>query len=165
MTASNGRTLIADPHIPWDGPFPYTYFGQRLVACGCPAVDSAAPSSTVHDEYFDVMAVSRSDEETRLTRGAWDALRKAETRLLADFFMYEAGPVDLDSAIASLAAQPLPVLLPDFIDLATGVDVRPISSPAPQEPRPAPPALQPPGPVVIDVGALAVDLIALTERL
>jgi hypothetical protein len=110
-----GRLLLKDPHLPWEGDFPYERLNRRLQEAGHPGLTPSSTSKEIQDALFDLMATGAVSTEDRL---AWDELRLPERRLVLDFFMYafEAGGESIWSD--GVWDLPLPLQMPDFRKLA-----------------------------------------------
>jgi hypothetical protein len=157
-------SFVKDPHLPWDGPFPYEYLAARLNALGCAPIDAGSSADIIKDVLFDLMAGNPDREEARMLRAAWDELRQPQRRLLVDFFMYEIPELDLERVVADLRALDLPVVLPNFTQLADvaahpEVLVPTVALGGPPAAAEAPPASLP----TIDIGQARADLLVFLE--
>ncbi len=167
MDKSDNEKLLNDPEMPWDAGCPYEYLNARLQAAGHPGIGPESSAKDIKDALFDLMATGRPSQQDRV---AWDELRLLDRRLLVDFFLYRAealDPTDLDSLLRD---RPVPLELPDFLQLA---DVTPdltkaLEIPDAFDPGPKPVTvpiepskdLAPP----LDFGPLLPDLKTLLEE-
>jgi hypothetical protein len=120
VTKSNeeSRTiLIKDPDLPWPNEFPYDRLSKSLREKGHAGLDSSSPLQQIKDSLWELMGHGPVDRESR---EAWDNLRKVESRLPIDFLMYSLECGDGDLASEALWELPMPLLMPDFCDLADG---------------------------------------------
>jgi hypothetical protein len=154
------KSFIKDPDLPWDGVFPYDQLRRRLREAGAPPIGPASTAQAVRDCLFDLMQAGPVDQ---LDRAAWDELRQTHRRLVADFFLYCLPEPDWDEFRGRLAELEVPVIYPDFRQLADlDPDYSRIPPPSPRAPD------QPPGdysPVTpgagIDLGPVKGSLLRI----
>lgn len=157
--------LIKDAHLPWAGPFPYDHLVARLEEIGARPIGPDSTAAQINDSFFDLMAAGQATHADRL---AWDALRRIDQRLVGDFFLYEAPAPDLSGAAADLGPCHVPVVLPDFRELAAvAPDFSTLRAPERLDPDPHPGTMSVPGEErnwwAIDIGVVAVDYFAVLE--
>jgi hypothetical protein len=114
MADEQRYSLVKDPGLPWDGPFPYDDLTARLRDCGVVAGPSSS-AAAINDSLYDLMAHGAASAEAR---AAWEVLRNLGSRLAVDFFLYEVDASEVETALEELAACDVPVVLPDFRELA-----------------------------------------------
>lgn len=165
MAKGTTVVLIKDAHLPWAGPFPYDHLAARLEEIGAHPIGPDSTSAQIKDSFFDLMAVGQPTHADRL---AWDALRRIDQRLVSDFFMYEVPAPDLGSAVAELGQCQVPVVLPDFRQLAAvAPDFSRLRVPGRLDPDPHPGPTSVPvedrSRCAIDIGVVPVDFLAVLE--
>ncbi len=87
-----GPCLVKDPHLPWDGAFPYDHLDARLRQVGRPGLGPSATAHEIKDVFFHLMAGATPED-----RRAWDELRRLDRRLVLDFFLYRLEGAELDA--------------------------------------------------------------------
>jgi len=158
--------LVADPDLPWDGPFPYALLDAALRDAGHAGLPPSATAAEVKDALFDLMAAGRPDQALH---AAWNELRLGERRVVVDFFLHRLACARIDPDDDRLFGADLPVrALPLAPLLDVGVDVERLADVLVADPGPAPDVpvpldLAPPDPGPIDLSA--EDVAALTEAL
>lgn len=141
--------LFRDPHLPWDGIYPYDALSDALVKQGCAPVTPESAIATVKDAFFDLM----STQPDMAQRAAWDQLRTAQNRMAVDFFLYPVDDHGNGDSLEFLSSVELPVYLPDFRELATIQPADVSAFPEPAAVRDVPP---------LDIGEIRLDLLAWT---
>ncbi len=128
--------LFKDPFLPWLGGFPYEWLDARLREVGHPGVVPSSSAQTIKEAFYDLMV-----EAVPADRSAWDLLRRFESRLLVDFFLYRIDPPPggpAGGARDAVGSTPGPVegltpVAPPVQDLAAvpPVPIEPESTPVP----------------------------------
>lgn len=143
---------------------PYEVLTTALEAHGHRAVTPDSTTLEVKDALYELMAAHQSAADALRTRTAWEQLRRIESRLVVDFFLYEMAEATPDQLANALVGLELPVSMPDFTPLAA----------VPVEPPP-PPALivaEPPGGLArrlavertpLNLGPLETDVLRIQE--
>ena len=165
MTTPHRTSLVKDPHLPWDGPFPYDHLSARLAQSGARPVGPESTATEIKDSFFDIMGTGQVEHADRV---AWDALRRLDERLVVDFFMYEVPTADAESVAADIAACTVPVWLPDFRRIAdVAPDFSVLAAPAQIDVGHLPPPIDVPAAEVaagpIHIGPVPLDLLRLLE--
>src|SRR5437762_548223 len=103
------RVLIKDAHLPWTGAYPYEHLARRLRSGGFAPIGPESTADEIKNCLFDLMQLGAPEESDRL---AWDELRHADRRLLADFFLYDVAEPDSAAVSATLGEVEIPIYFP-----------------------------------------------------